>query len=126
MANGFETWLQKVGKDLATGATFFVQHILPVASAALTAATPILTLVLPAEGPIFAKVASLIAQAEEKFPASGTGAQKLAWVQQEASSLLLPLLTKAGVSENTEAIIQNYLNAIVALLNGPTATTPAA
>lgn len=123
MANKFVSWLQKAATDVEKAAAFTVQHILPVAGKLLVDASPIVSLVLPAEGPLVALVAQKITEAENKFPASGSGAQKLQWVTSEIEGELLPDLQKAGVdSATTNQVITNWINAWVTILDGPSTT----
>lgn len=110
---GFKSWLQKVGEDFKKGLDF----ILPWAAGAGQVAVDIFA---PGLGPIFNTTVTAIATAEQNFTAlgkqSGTGASKLAAVVQIAGGLIKQGLADAG-KQSDEAAVQNYINAVVTILN---------
>jgi hypothetical protein len=130
VANEFVSWLDhaasKVGSAIEDAAQFTVKDILPEASKALEVAAPVVSLAFPIEGATLAKIAGYIVSAQQKFPTPQSGEAKLAYVTQLAEAELLPLAQQAGLdSATTTAAITKYLNALVALVDGPTVTTKA-
>lgn len=109
----FKSWLQHVGEDFKKGLDF----ILPWAAGAGQVAVSIFA---PGLGPVFNQTVNAIAMAEQNFAAigkqNGSGASKLAAVVQIAGGLIKQGLADAGRA-NDEAAVQNYINAIVTILN---------
>ncbi len=88
-------------------------------------ADSVVSLAFPALGPLFSLTASAVITAEQNFAAagkqSGTGVQKLASVITTAGNLIEQGLKDAGVSNVTQQTVENYISAVVTVLN----TTPA-
>lgn len=123
MANKFISVLEAIGHDFKVA----LDKIMPFAFAAGGTIVPLLD---PSIAPLFQATVGVVAQTEQKFAAmgqqSGTGVQKSA----EALSILGPLLSQGLAVAGKPAdqpTVQNYLNAVVALLNAvPAAPAPAA
>jgi len=109
----FKSWLYAVGEDFKKGLDF----ILPWAETAGEAAVSIFA---PALGPMFNSTVTAVAQAEQNFSAlgkqTGSGPQKLAAVVGIVGGLIKKGLEDAGKSA-TDTDVQNYINAVVAILN---------
>ena len=109
----FKSWLTKVGEDFKKGLDF----ILPWAA---TAGETAVSVFAPALGPLFNSTVTAIATAEQNAAAlgkqTGSGAQKLSAVVQIAGGLIKQGLQDAGKASD-EAAIQNYINAVVTILN---------
>jgi hypothetical protein len=109
----FKSFLQKVGEDFKKGLDF----VLPWAATAGEAAVSIFA---PALGPVFNQTVNAIVLAEQNFAAigkqNGSGASKLAAVVQIAGGLIKQGLQDAGKVAD-EAAVQNYINAIITILN---------
>lgn len=110
--NKFESFLSTVGKDVKKG----LDVILPFAEAA----TPFIAIANPAVGGILQTTIAVVVATEQKFTAMGqqdkSGPAKLA----ESVTILEPAVkqafAQAGIEIDTSHV-QNYINAVVALLN---------
>jgi hypothetical protein len=116
MSNKFESFLKAVGHDFKIG----LDHVLPIAQAAV----PAVSIINPGVGALLQTSVGVALATEQKFAAmgqqSGTGQQKLA----EAVSILNPII-KQVFPQFGDAEVQNYVNAVVALLNAlPRFTVP--
>lgn len=109
----FKSWLQHVGQDFKNGLDF----ILPFAQGAGEVAVSIFA---PALGPLFNSTVTAVATAEQNFAAlgkqNGSGASKLSAVVAIAGGLIKQGLEDAGRAGD-EAAVQNYINAVVQILN---------
>jgi hypothetical protein len=121
----FKSWLVKVGEDFKKGLDF----ILPWAEGAGEVAVSIFA---PALGPLFNHTVAAVATAEQNFTAlgkqNGTGAQKLSSVVQIIGGLIKQGLADAG-RPNSDAAVEEYINAVVQILNAapaPSSSTPPA
>ena len=126
--NAFVRFLDKVGADVVKIVSVVYPAVLTVAEEA----EPLVDLVLPAQGALFnacvqaAVLAEQAAVAASKTGVNLTGEQKLAKVIAAVGPLLTSELAKNGVvGTAADAAITNYINAIVALLNGPATSTTA-
>jgi hypothetical protein len=94
-------------------------------------AESVIGIAVPALGPLFNLTAQAVLTAEANFAAigksEGTGAQKLAAVVTNAGNLIEQGLKDAGVSNVTQQTIENYISAVVTILNATPASvsTPA-
>jgi hypothetical protein len=108
-----KSWLSKLGEDFKKG----LDEVLPYAETTGEAAVSIFA---PALGPLFNQTVCAIATAEQNFAAigkqSGSGQSKLASVVQIAGGLIKQGLADAGKASD-DAAVENYINAIVAVLN---------
>jgi len=109
----FKGFLEAVGHDFEKALDF----ILPYAA---TSGEVAIQLLAPALGPLFNQTVNAVITAEQSAAAigkqSGTGAQKLASVVQLMGPLIAQGLTDAG-KPNDDAAVQNYISAIVQILN---------
>lgn len=109
----FKSWLQHVGEEFKKGLDF----ILPWAE---TAGKVAVSIFAPALGPLFNQTVSAIVTAEQAAAAigkqSGSGAQKLSSVVTLMGPLIAQALKDAGKANDDQAV-QNYINAIVTILN---------
>ncbi len=112
MSNKFVSFLETVGKDFTKG----LNEILPFAQAAGNA----VALVNPAYGALIQTTVATVIATEQKFAASGkqsqTGSQKLADVVTILEPVVIQTLKGYGVDADTSHV-QNYVNAVVGLLN---------
>ena len=117
----FKSWLTKVGEDFKKGLDF----ILPWAEGAGEVAVSVFA---PALGPLFNSTVTAIATAEQNAAAlgkqAGSGASKLAAVVTIAGGLIKQGLADAG-KPNDDAAVENYINAVVQILNAAPAPAPA-
>ena len=88
---------------------------------ALSVSEAVVGLAFPAMGPIFNITAQAVQQAEANFAAIGqqssTGAQKLAAVVTNVGNLIQVGLKDAGVANVTQAKVEQYISAVVTILN---------
>ena len=123
----FSSLLKAVGKDFAKGLQWAVEYGVPVER--------LVAILFPATAPLATGVAdatSLIQTAvllvEQKYAASGvqsgTGAQKLSEVMLLTERSVAGLLSKAGISADSE-YIQSIVTAVVGILNAQSFTTAA-
>lgn len=109
----FKSVLQQIGEDFKKGLDFAL-HIAEGPGEVAVA------LFAPQLGPLFNSTVTAVATAEQNFAAlgkqSGSGASKLAAVVQIAGGLIKQGLEDAGRA-STDADIQGYINAVVAILN---------
>lgn len=132
MANRFVRFLDTVGHDFNVG----LEKILPFVKEATQVAAsvaPAVAVIDPGIGAIFATTVATVSEVEQKFAAlgqqTGSGPAKLA----QAMTILEPVITeafqKAGKASDVQTV-ENYVNAVVALLNAipanGTGTAPAA
>src|SRR5581483_5556754 len=113
MGNKFVSFLEAVGKDFVKG----LNVILPLAQ---TGGEVAVSLFAPSLGPLFNSTVHAVITAEQNAAAlgkqSGTGAQKLAAVISIAGGLIKQGLTDLGKAAD-DAAVQNYINAVVTILN---------
>jgi hypothetical protein len=124
MANKFVTWLEAAGQAVKKVTAEALGKVIPLAAEAAQEAEPIVDLALPAYGPVYNKVVSTVIATEQAYAASGqqtgTGAAKLQTVLSAVESTLLPGLQSAGLTgADATTALTNYVNGIVAVLNGP-------
>ena len=109
----FKSFLYAAGEDFKRGLDF----ILPWAATAGEAGVAIFA---PALSPMFNSTVTAVIQAEQNFTAigkqNGSGAQKLSAVVGVVGNLVKQGLSDAGKT-STDADVQNYINAIVTILN---------
>lgn len=122
--NPVVSWLEKAGSAVLNVAKAALAKVLPVAAEVAQEAEPIVDLALPAYGPEYNTVVSAVIATEQAYAASGqqngTGAQKLQAVLTAVEAKLAPQLQAAGLTgAAATAAMTNYVNAIVAILNGP-------
>jgi hypothetical protein len=121
MSSKFVSFLETVGRDFKKGLNF----VLPYAA---TAGETAVAIFAPQLGPLFNQTVSAVVTAEQNAAAlgkqSGTGAQKLASVVQLMGPLIQQGLSDAGQAAD-DAAVQNYINAIVTILNAAPAPAPA-
>lgn len=112
MASKFITFLETVGKDFNSG----IEKALPYAQVAV----PFVAAANPAAGALLQTSIGVVVAVEQKFAAlnqqSGSGAQKSA----QALQILEPYILSAFGTKDA-AVAQNYINAVVAMLNIPVA-----
>ena len=119
----FKTILSDVGKGL--------KKFLGIAVTAATAAEPFIDVAFPGIATLYNATVAEVAKAEAAAIAagsqSGTGPQKLAMVIQAVEPVFAEYATATGIpSASQAAIIENWVNAVVASLNAiPAITTPA-
>jgi|SRR5579862_6378695 len=117
MSNKFVSFLEAVGKDFKKG----LDAILPYAKTTGEAAVAIFA---PSLSSLFNQTVNAVVTAEQSAAAigaqSGSGQQKLASVVQLMGPLIAQALADAGKAHD-DAAVQNYINAVVTVLN----TTPA-
>ena len=129
----FVSVMETIGKGFAKGLKWAVEYAVPVEK--------LVGLLFPAAAPISNEVAdatSLIQTAvllvEQKYAASGvqdgTGAQKLSEVMLLTEQSVAALLTKAGITADSN-YIASVVSAVVAILNvqnsqNPVSTAPSA
>ncbi len=125
MTNKFLSFLEAVGRDFKKGLTVALPFIETVGEAAVATFVPSL-------GPLFNQTVSAVVTAEQSAAAigkqTGSGVQKAAAVVALVGPLIEQALIDAGKS-STAADVQNYINAIVTILNlapAPLPATPAA
>lgn len=115
----FVSILETIGRDFKKG----LDAILPWAKTAGAVAVQVFA---PELGPMFNMTVAAVALAEQKYAAlgkqSGSGKQKLADVLQIAGPVIAQGLADAGKA-NDDAAVQNYINAVVSVLNAAPATT---
>jgi hypothetical protein len=123
----FTSVLKKIGQDIAK---VFSSNIFQTGEKIAVGA---LDLAFPAMGPLFNTTAQAVMTAEANFAAvgksSGTGAQKLAAVVTNAGNLIEQGLKDAGVANVTQSTVENYISAVVTILNAtpaPATTTASA
>lgn len=108
----FLTLLETIGKDIEKG----LAAIMPFAKVA----QPFVAAANPGAGALLQVSIGVITEVEQKFAAmnkqSGTGPQKLS----EALQILEPYILSVFGSKDS-AVAQNYINAVVAMLNVPVA-----
>jgi len=113
MTSKFVTFLEAVGRDFKKG----LDYVLPIAATAGEVAVGIFA---PSLSPLFNQTVAAVVTAEQSAAAvgkqSGTGAAKLASVVQLVGPLITQALNVAG-KESDNAAVQNYVNAIVTILN---------
>lgn len=84
-------------------------------------ASTVVGLAFPGMGSLFNATAQAVITAESNFAAigksSGTGTQKLAAVVGTAGNLIQQGLQDAGVKNVTQTTVQNYISAVVSVLN---------
>jgi hypothetical protein len=124
MANKVISWLEKIGADVKRDVIFAVSKVLPIAAEVAQEAEPFVDLALPAEGTMYNTVVTAVVSTEKAYAALGTqnatGAQKLQAVLSSVRGALLPQLEKAGLTgDAATAALTKYVNAVVAILNGP-------
>lgn len=88
-------------------------------------AETVVGMAFPGMGPLFNLTVQAVLTAEQNFASisksSGNGTQKLAAVMAAAGNLITQGLKDAGVSDVNEQKVQDYIGAVVKVLN----TTPA-
>jgi len=121
MANKFVSFLEAVGRDFKKGLSVALPFIETAGEAAVAT-------FLPSLGPIFNQTVSAVVTAEQAAAAigkqTGTGVQKAAAVIGLVGPLIEQALIDAGKPSDATAV-QNYVNAIVAILNVAPAPVPA-
>jgi len=122
MTSKFVSFLEAVGRDFKKGLAVALPFIETAGEAAVAT-------FLPALGPLFNQTVSAVVTAEQSAAAigkqTGTGVQKAAAVVGLVGPLIEQALIDAGKS-STAADVQNYVNAIVTILNLAPAPAPAA
>ena len=82
---------------------------------------------VPALGPAFNLTANAVLQAEANFAAigkaSGTGPQKLAAVMATSGNLIQEVMKNSGAKDTSEQAVQNFISAVVTVLNATPAQT---
>lgn len=129
--NGFETFLSKVGSEAKKVVSFLIHKALPVATEVAQEAEPLVALAEPAVSPEFNLVVDAAAATEASYAVvdqqNGTGAQKMAALLSAVKTQLLPKLTEAGLdSAAADAKVEEYVQAVVTILNTFPASAPAA
>jgi hypothetical protein len=124
MANKVISWLESVGAAVKKDVQIAVGKVLPIATEVAQEAEPLVDLALPTVGPIYNATVTAVISTEKAYAALGTqnmtGAQKLQAVLSQVSGTLLPQLEKAGLTgDAANTAMTNYVNAMVAMLNGP-------
>lgn len=137
MSTTVTSWLTKAGQWLKSAASIAVTKVLPktndaVTVAAATAQTfePLEDLVLGPYSAEFNLVVDAVVAAEQSWAVvgqqSGTGAQKAAEVFAIVEGQLMPKLQAAGLdTAAATTYLQKFIDAIVAILNGPSKPTTA-
>jgi altronate dehydratase len=109
----FKSWLDKVGED--------VEKDFEAALPWLQKAGGIVTVFDPSLGALFNTTVNIVATVEQKWAAlgkqTGTGTQKLADAVQIGEPVIAQGLKLAGQDSST-AGVTNYINSVVAVLNG--------
>ena len=109
----FKSWLKHVGENFKKGLDFILPWLKTSGEVAIDVFAPGL-------GPAYRATVTAIAMAEQNFAAlgkqSGTGASKLAAVTQIAGGLIKQALDDAGKASD-DAAVQEYINAVVKVLN---------
>jgi hypothetical protein len=117
----FKSFLDTVGHDFKKGLDF----ILPFAE---TAGEVAVSIFAPSLGTLFNQTVNAVVTAEQAAAAvgkqTGTGAQKLASVVQLMGPLIAQGLADAG-KPNDNAAVQDYITAIVMILNAIPTASPA-
>lgn len=110
---GFVSFLKAVGHDFKKGLDFLLPY-------AATSGEVAVSLFAPTLGPLFNQTVSAVVTAEQAMTAvgkqDGTGAQKAASVVGIMGPLIKQALSDAG-KDSTDASVQNYINAVVTILN---------
>jgi hypothetical protein len=118
----FVTWLEKIGRDFEKGFTEVAPYVEDAGEAAVA-------LFIPKLSPLFNQTVSAVITAEQSAAAagqqSGTGTQKLGSVVQLMGPLIKQVLTDVGKPAD-DAAVENYINAIVTILNAVPAPASAA
>jgi hypothetical protein len=118
MPNRVITFLERVGQD--------IEKAFAVAAPIIQEAEPFINLTFPGFGPLFSTTANEVISVEQKFAAigkqTGSGPAKLANVLAVIQPVAAQLLSNAKLP-NDATTVTNWINGVVALLNGiPTAT----
>ena len=107
------TFLDHVGQDIEKG--------FDKAAPIVQDAEPYINLVFPGFGPLFSSTANEVISTEQKFAAigqqSGTGAQKLSSVLSVIQPIAAQLFSAAKLPSDATTVT-NWVNGVVALLNG--------
>lgn len=121
MSNRFLNFLEAIGRDFKKG----LDAILPIAE---TAGEVAVSIFAPGLGPLFKSTVTAVGLAEQSFTAlgkqGGSGTQKAA----AAIALVGPLIKQAYIDAGktgSDAEVQEYLNAVVTILNAIPTTVKA-
>lgn len=121
MAASFKSILSDIGNKLKE----FFTKALPVAEAA----EPIVDVAFPGVAALYNSTVAEVSAAETAAIAagaqSGTGAQKLAAVVAAITPTFAQYAAQNGLPAPTQAVITNYVNAVVASLNAIPSTSSA-
>lgn len=129
------SWLTKAGQWLKNAASIAINKVLPAANGAVTVAAetaqtfePVEDLLLGPYSAEFNLVVNAVVSVEQSFALvnqqSGTGASKAAAVFQIVDKQLLPQLQAAGLDvASATAYLQQFIAAVVTILNGPVKPT---
>ena len=117
---------QSILSDIGNGLKKFFNLALPFAAAA----APIVDVMFPGIAGLYNATVTEVGNAETAAIAAGaqngTGAQKLAAVVAAVTPYFTQYASSNGLPAPTEAVIQNYVNAVVASLNAIPAAQKAA
>lgn len=109
----FSTILSDIGNGL--------KKIFGIGVAASVAAEPIVDILFPGIAPLYNGTVSAVAAAESAAIAagnqSGSGPQKLAAVVTAITPIFVQYAQSNGLATPSQAVIENYVNAVVATLN---------
>lgn len=112
---GFTSVMKKVGQDIEK------VFLSPWFQTGVNLAEGVIGLAVPALGPLFNATANAVMTTEANFAAvgksSGTGQQKLASVVAGSGNLIQQLLKDAGVKDTSQTAVENYISAVVSILN---------
>jgi hypothetical protein len=125
MANEFESFLERAGRDIL--------KVITMGAMAAKEAAPFVDLYNPAVGELLSQSATVIltaqtagAAAAKNAPATDTNAQKAALAVAAIAPLAQQFAKAVGVSDPTEAQVLAFNNALVAALNAFGVAAPAA